>query len=164
MPPPPPQYHQNGHGYHRSSPFEAREVSPDCAQLLIRDLDGYLNEEIIYADLSRIGRIVNFKLKQDKQMIARKFAYVTFSTPAEAQRACEHINSLDFLPNSRLPRRPKARMHEAPRQATKPMMQAPMASVSRALILVGESDLPQLSIVKLLNDSFIEPQRAVGVG
>jgi len=158
-PMPPPLHHHS-----RSSPFEPREISSDCAQLLIRDLDGFLTEEVIYADLSRIGRIVNFKLKQDKQMIARKFAYVTFVTPAEAKRACEHINSLDFLPNSRIPRRPKARMHEAPNQPMKPMMQPPMATVSRALILVGESDLPQLSIVKLLNESFIEPQRAVGLG
>ena len=121
----------------------------------------------MYQDLARIGRIINFKLKQDKTMMARKFCYVTYSTPAEARKAVDHVNSLNFVPQFRLPRRPRANLHEPPRSTTRPNglhQQAPVSTVTKAIILIGDEKLPQLSIVKLNGESFINDETAVHIG
>ena len=47
------------------------------------------------------------KLKPDKNFPGRKFAYVTFSTVAQAQAAVMAINSPNFMPGFKAARRPQ---------------------------------------------------------
>lgn len=103
-------------------------------------------------------------------MMARKFCYVTYSTPTEARQAVDHVNSLDFVPHISLPRRPVARLHEPPKSTVSTIQQnglhqqAPVATVVKAIVLVGDTKLPQLSIAKLNGESFINEDTAVNIG
>ena len=51
------------------------------------------------------------KLKPDKNFPGRKFAYVTFSTVAQAQSAVMLINSPNFMPGFKAARRPQVMRH-----------------------------------------------------
>ena len=147
--------------FHQSRPQEP--VSPDCTQLLIRELDHLLTEDILRQDLSKVGRIINFKLKQDKINVGVQFAYVTFATHAEALQAVHHINSLNFLPGWSLKRRPRSKLHEGPKKPVNGLMAGPQATINRALILVGAVELPKLSIIKLQGKTFIDADAAIHI-
>ena len=96
--------------------------------------------------------------------MAKKFAYVTYSTPFEARQAVDQINSESFLPRFTLPRRPRAKLHEAPKKPASVIM-APGGNGEVLKCLVVGYSLPELEIIPAeSNGSFVDQEDAVNVG
>ena len=68
----------------------------DCAQLAINGIPVTLSRNMLHGLLTKYGRILNLKIRRDKNYHGQNFAYVTYHGRAEALAALNALKSPNF--------------------------------------------------------------------